>query len=104
MDQRCAILGRKLEYTLNAAVLCADADEEAQSRADALEERAKGDRLLMAGGVKGLGGGLVGSPATIAARLNAYADIGVGCVMLRFLPPFEGMERFGREVAPLLRT
>ena len=104
MDQRCAGLGRKLEYTLNAAVLCADTDEEAQSRADALEERAKGDRLLMAGGVKGLGGGLVGSPETIAGRLNAYADIGIGCVMLRFLPVFEGMERFGREVVPLLRS
>ncbi len=104
MDQRCAALGRKLEYTLNAAVLCADTDEEAQGRADELEERARGDRLLMAGGVKGLGGGLVGSPATIAARLDAYAEIGVGCVMLRFLPALDGMERFGREVAPLLRS
>ena len=84
-------------------MLCADTDAEAKARADALEERARGDRLLMAGGVKGLGAGLVGSPATIAARLDDYARIGVDCVMLRFLPAFEGMDRFARDVTPLLR-
>ena len=74
------------------------------TRADALEERARGDRLLMAGGVKGLGGGLVGAPATIAARIDRYAQIGVDCLMLRFLPAFEGMDRFARDVMPLLRV
>jgi FMNH2-dependent dimethyl sulfone monooxygenase len=58
----------------------------------------------MAGGVKGLGAGLVGSPATIAARLDRYGQAGVDCLMLRFLPAFDGMDRFAREVMPLLRV
>jgi FMNH2-dependent dimethyl sulfone monooxygenase len=103
MDERCARLGRKLDYTLNAAVLCADSTAEAQRRADALEERARDNRLLMAGGVKGLGGGLVGTPEVVVERLQRYAAIGIDCVMLRFMPVFEGMYRFGAEVIPKLK-
>jgi FMNH2-dependent dimethyl sulfone monooxygenase len=39
MDERCAKLGRKIDYVLNAAVLCAPTPGEAQARADDLEER-----------------------------------------------------------------
>ena len=42
--------------------------------------------------------------ATIAARIDQYAQIGVDCLMLRFLPAFEGMDRFARDVMPLLRV
>ncbi|MEI7933318.1 MAG: hypothetical protein WCI21_09750 [Alphaproteobacteria bacterium] len=44
------------------------------------------------------------APATIAARIDQYARIGVDCLMLRFLPAFEGMDRFARDVMPLLRV
>ena len=100
MDARCKSLGRKLEFTLNAAVLCADSEAEALRRADHLEEQARDNRLLMAGGVKGLGGGLVGTPQMIGKRLRAYQEIGIDCVMLRFLPAFEGMDRFATEIMP----
>jgi FMNH2-dependent dimethyl sulfone monooxygenase len=46
----------------------------------------------------------VGSPATIAARIDRYAQMGVDCLMLRFLPAFEGMDRFARDVMPLLQA
>ena len=58
------------------------------------------DRLLMAGGVKGLGGGLVGPPDLVADRIERYRSIGITCMMLRFLPVFAGMDRFARDVMP----
>ena len=104
MDERCARLGRKIDYVLNAAVLCASTRDEAQARADDLEERARDNRLLMAGGVKGLGGGLVGPPDLVAERIRRYESIGITCMMLRFMPVFEGMDLFARAVMPQVRT
>ena len=102
MDERCAKLGRKLDYVLNAAVLCDDTLDAAQAKADALEERARDNRLLMAGGVKGLGGGLVGPPGLVAERIARYEAIGITSMMLRFMPVFAGMELFARAVMPRL--
>lgn len=102
MDERCAKLGRKLDYVLNAAVLCCDTVQEAQSKADALEERARNNRLLLAGGVKGLGGGLVGTPDMIAERIKRYESIGITSMMLRFMPAFAGMDIFARQIMPKL--
>lgn len=103
MDRRCAALGRRVEYVLNAAVLCADDLTAAQARADALEAQARDNRLLMAGGVKGLGGGLVGPPDLIARRIARYRDIGIGALMLRFMPVFGGMAQFAGTVLPQFR-
>ena len=104
MDVRGAAIGRRVDYVLNAAVLCTDSEEDAMRLADHLEEQARDNRLLMAAGVKGLGGGLVGTPRKIAERLQRYEEIGIDCVMLRFLPSFESMDRFAREVMPLLKA
>ena len=100
MDVRGEANGRRLEYVLNAAVICTDSNVEALQIADRLEDEARDNRLLMAGGVKGLGGGLVGTPQTIAARLREYEKIGIDCFMLRFLPLFDSMDRFAQQVMP----
>ena len=56
----------------------------------------------MAGGVKGLGGGLVGPPGLVAERIARYEAIGITSMMLRFMPVFAGMELFARAVMPRL--
>ena len=50
-------------------------------------------------------GQLVGTPEQVAARLQAYVDLGVRHFILRFLdfPRPEGALRFAAEVAPRLR-
>jgi FMNH2-dependent dimethyl sulfone monooxygenase len=52
---------------------------------------------------RGLRAGLVGTPDAIAARLDAFERAGVGLTLLQFSPQSEEMDRFAREVIPLLR-
>lgn len=52
---------------------------------------------------KSLGAGLVGPPELIAERIRVYEELGVTCLMLQFHPMREGLERFAREVMPLIR-
>lgn len=57
-----------------------------------------GDDKAMAG--QGL---VVGSPATVAARLNELAAVpGTGGILMSFDDPYETLDRFGQEVIPLL--
>ena len=51
---------------------------------------------------KALGPGLVGTPELIADRIRRYEAAGVGTLMMHFHPMMEGMERFARQVMPLL--
>jgi dimethylsulfone monooxygenase len=103
MDQRCQAIGRSVEYCLNATVLCLNDLNEALSRADELEVKAKGNRkMLIPGGVLGLGGGLVGSPNLIIERMQRYQEIGISSFMLRFIPEPGGRMKFLRDVASRL--
>jgi dimethylsulfone monooxygenase len=92
--------GRRLRYAINPQVICAETQEEAERLADQAEQNA-GPRDRM---VNALGAGLVGTPETIAERLQRYEAIGLDCVMLRFTPMLEGIEMFGTKVMPLLRA
>jgi FMNH2-dependent dimethyl sulfone monooxygenase len=51
---------------------------------------------------RGLRAGLVGTPETIAAQLDAFVSAGVDLTLLQFSPQAEEMERFAEEVIPLL--
>jgi dimethylsulfone monooxygenase len=51
---------------------------------------------------RGLRAGLVGSAEQVADRIRAYADAGVGLLLLQCSPQLEEMERFAEEVMPLV--
>ncbi|MFQ5701936.1 MAG: LLM class flavin-dependent oxidoreductase, partial [Acidobacteriota bacterium] len=51
---------------------------------------------------RGLRSGLVGKPEQIADRLDAFRRVGVDLTLLQFSPQAEEMERFARDVIPLV--
>jgi len=53
---------------------------------------------------RGLRSGFVGTPERIAERLDAFERAGADLTLLQFSPQAEEMERFAREVIPLLRS
>lgn len=104
MNKRCEGLGRRPDYYFNATVLCMDDQDEALARADQFEIAARNNRkLLVPGGVRGLGGGLVGSPGFVLERMQRYQELGIAGFMLRFLPQPSGRAKFLKEVVPHLQ-
>ncbi len=53
---------------------------------------------------RGLRSGLVGTPERIAERLDAFERAGADLTLLQFSPQAEEMERFAREIIPLVRS
>ena len=51
----------------------------------------------------GAGASLVGTPDMIAKALKEYVDAGVECFILSGWPHVEEVERFGRDIMPLLK-
>lgn len=52
---------------------------------------------------RGLRPGLVGTPERVAARIREFEAVGVDTLLLQFSPPLAELERFGRDVIPLVR-
>jgi FMNH2-dependent dimethyl sulfone monooxygenase len=100
MDELAATYGRKLRYAINPQVICCETQAEAERLADEAERNA-GPRDRM---VNALGAGLVGTPQLLAERLRHYEEIGIDTMMTRFTPMKEGIETFGTNVIPLMRT
>jgi dimethylsulfone monooxygenase len=101
MKARAARYGRNVDFGMSCHVICADSTARAISLANELEEHGKANRIAFIA-AKALGAGLVGTPEEIADRIRRYEAAGVGTLMLHFHPMVEGMERFAREVMPLL--
>ena len=52
---------------------------------------------------RGLRSGLVGTPDQVAERIRAFERAGVDLLLLQFSPQYEEMERFARDVIPLVQ-
>ena len=101
MTSRAARHGRNVKFGMSCHVICADSVDRAVDLANQLEEHGKTDRIAFIS-ARALGPGLVGTPEVIADRIRRYEAAGVGTLMLHFHPMVEGMERFARDVIPLL--
>ena len=101
MNARAGAHQRRLTYGMSCHVICAGAMDEALARARSLEEHGKTSRIAFVA-AKALGPGLIGPPEEIARRIALYEDAGVGTLMIHCHPMLEGLERFAREVIPLV--
>ncbi len=102
MTARAAELGRSIGYGMSAHVVCCKTMEEAQARAEDLEEHGRQARYNRSS-VSGLAAGLVGTPEVIAERIARYQERGLGLMLFQFSPMEEGLDCFVSEVLPLLR-
>jgi FMNH2-dependent dimethyl sulfone monooxygenase len=98
MRELAASHGRTLRFAINPQIIVADSQDEAERQAEDAERGAVArDRMVNA-----LGAGLVGTPQFVAERLRRYEEIGIDTMMTRFTPMLDGVEKFGREVIPLV--
>jgi FMNH2-dependent dimethyl sulfone monooxygenase len=98
MRELAASHGRTLRFAINPQIIVADSQDEAERQAEDAERNAVAlDRMVNA-----LGAGLVGTPQFVAERLRRYEEIGIDTMMTRFTPMLDGVEKFGREVIPLV--
>ncbi|QBD83414.1 LLM class F420-dependent oxidoreductase [Ktedonosporobacter rubrisoli] len=93
LKAHCEALGRDYESirrTTSTLCLLAESDEQALAQLPAALKARLGDRLNTA---------LIGSPATLRRRLEAYAEAGVQELLLRFVAgtDLETLRRFARE-------
>lgn len=103
MRGRAARFGRQLRIGLSAHVICAEDEHTAIEQAVELEEYGSRNRVALTS-AKALGAGLLGTAEKVAERIDAYADIGVDLVMLRFHPTLNGLKTFSTTVMPLLKS
>ena len=101
MTRRAARHGRNVDFGMSCHVICADSANQAVDLANQLEEHGKASRVAFIA-ARALGPGLVGTAELIADRIRRYEAAGVGTLMLHFHHMVEGMERFARQVMPLL--
>lgn len=110
--------GRRPRFGMSAFVICRETEQEAQAEFERLVELRKTELKgydtdvvmlkTVTYGTKALGtnggtaAGLVGTPAQITERMQAFEAVGIETFLLQFHPLIEEMERFGEQVVPLL--
>jgi len=110
---------KDLKYGMSAFVICRDTDSEAVEELEKLQSSlGKSEKLKSVdkdaihkktssrskgiGSNGGIAAGLVGSPKTIAEKMMEFNKEGVELFLLQFHPMFREIERFSREVMPIL--
>ena len=102
MERRTRELGRKMRYGINACLLMADTDAEAQAIADDwMAQLARDPSIGSASG--GVGAAVIGSRKTVLERIRRYLDMGIELFMFQFYPMRDGLEVFARELLPELQ-
>jgi len=98
MESRVTDYGRSMKYGINAIVITADTDEEAQAKADEHVRIAGAQQV----GTSGVGANLIGTPTQIIERMKRYEDMGIDLFMLHFWPMQNGLEEFAQKILPSL--
>ncbi len=99
MASRCRHYGTKVSYGINACVLIADTDAEANAIAEGyLAQLAVDKSIQSASGA--LGANLIGSRKTVLERIRRYRDMGIDLFMFQFYPFRQGLDVFAREILP----
>lgn len=101
MAARSARYDRQVQCAISANVVCADTAEKAVEMAEEIEAFATRGRMEALSS-QGLGAGLIGTPEMIAERIAHLEQAGISCVMLKFFPLVEQLDRFAEDVLPLL--
>jgi len=109
IEREMTIMGDKVRahgraaitYGVNAIVIIADTDEQAQDLAREHLHAVQTDPAIHVG-TSGMGANLIGSPKTIAKRMKRYQSMGIDLFMLFFHPMREGLEQFAQKVMPEL--
>jgi FMNH2-dependent dimethyl sulfone monooxygenase len=92
----------RITYGINALVIIAATDAEADALAEEHLQAVQTDKSIHVG-TSGLGANLIGSPKTVIERFRRYQSMGIDLFMLFFHPMRDGLETFAREVLPELR-
>jgi FMNH2-dependent dimethyl sulfone monooxygenase len=93
----------ELHFAISAFVLCRDTEEEAHAEAQQLRELGERDPLAKIH-TDMLKMDLIGTPERVAARLREYEEMGIEMALLQFKPILRELDRFCRQVVPLLKA
>jgi dimethylsulfone monooxygenase len=123
MRDRAATFDKTLSYGMAAYVICRDSEQEAQAELarittvrDAAGYAGFKDFTTMSQlereltlrdysvSNRGLRPNLIGTPAQIAERMQAYAEAGLDLFLIQCSPMLEEIGRIGTQVLPLLRS
>jgi FMNH2-dependent dimethyl sulfone monooxygenase len=116
--------GPPLQFGVSGYVICRDSDAEVKAELDRIlnvrsspeayasyQDFVEGSQLESQVSLeeysvsnRGLRSGLIGTPAQIIDRIQAYADAGVDLLLLQFSPQREEMARFGTDVIAPYRS
>lgn len=120
MERRAGLRGRRLRYGISGFVICRETHAAALAELQRLAalkhgkvvggdtqtvmHKSHSPAALRVGINGGTDAGLVGTPEHIADQMRKMAALGVETFLLQFHPSLEEIERFGKEVLPLVRT
>lgn len=110
IDREMKVMGEKVRshgrsaiiYGVNALVLIADTDAEAERLVQEHLHAVQNDPSIHVG-TSGVGANLIGSPKTVVERIKRYQSMGIDLLMLHFHPMRDGLEQFAQKVMPDLR-